>query len=107
MAIYSDDLVLEKNTSIKDKVFNDKEKQYHVIFHNDDYTDAGFVVIALMFVFGKSEEEAIELMRSIDSSDKGIVGTYSLKMAMQKIDMVEALKEKYNQPLVVDWEEAM
>ena len=63
-----------------------KEPQrYKVIIHNDDFTTMDFVVMILVEVFLKSQEEAEALMLQVHHSDKAVVGIYSYDIAVSKV----------------------
>ncbi len=59
-------------------------RRYKVIIYNDDFTTMEFVVLILMQVFMKSEEEANALMLQVHHSDKAVVGIYSYDIAVSK-----------------------
>ena len=59
-------------------------RRYKVIIFNDDFTTMEFVVMILVQVFLKSEEEANALMLQVHHSDKAVVGIYSYDIAVSK-----------------------
>ena len=59
-------------------------RRYKVVIHNDDFTTMEFVVMILVQVFLKSEEEANVLMLQVHHSDKAVVGIYSYDIAVSK-----------------------
>ena len=61
-------------------------RRYKVVIHNDDFTTMDFVVMILMQVFFKSEEEANALMLRVHHSDKAVVGIATSK-ARKATDM--------------------
>lgn len=87
--------------------FNDlgNEKQYAVIFHNDDVTPFEFVIIALVVIFNKNEKDAVDLTMNIHMSGKGVVGTYSLDEAYQRVDALDLFKKEAGYDLLVTVEE--
>ena len=59
-------------------------RRYKVIIYNDDFTAMDFVVMVLVQVFFKSEEEANALMLKVHHSDKAVVGIYTYDIAVSK-----------------------
>lgn len=57
---------------------------WNVIVLNDDFTPMEFVVICLMTIFNKTQEQAIRIMLNIHEQGKGIAGTYTHDIALTK-----------------------
>ena len=74
-------------------------RKYRVIIYNDDFTTMDFVVMILMEVFLKTEEEAHELMLRVHHSDKAEVGIYSYDIAMSKATKATAMAREQGYPL--------
>lgn len=55
-----------------------------VVFFNDDYTEADFVVQVLMEIFHKSAGEAMTLMIEANDNGQAIVGVYALDVAVTR-----------------------
>lgn len=72
---------------------------YDVIIHNDDFTTMDFVVMILMDIFQKSEEDAIQLMLYVHESGEAIAGTYILDIAESKADKATKLARDNGFPL--------
>lgn len=104
MPNFNDECVLERDSKTKKK--HEHPKMWNVIMLNDDITPMDFVVIALVTIFDKSPEEAMKIMISIHTSDKGIVGTYTLEDADRRLCLLDAMKEECNVPLLAVIEEA-
>lgn len=74
-------------------------KRYKVIIYNDDFTTMEFVVMILVQVFLKSEEEANALMLQVHHSDKAVVGIYSYDIAVSKANKAMRMAREQNYPL--------
>ena len=79
---------------------------YNVLIHNDDFTSMEFVVFILLTVFGRSEDEAIELMLKVHQQGVGIVGLYTYEIAEMKVAKVTSLAQANEFPLLCTIEEA-
>src|SRR5438132_308141 len=79
---------------------------YNVLIHNDDFTSMEFVVFILLTVFGRSEDEAIELMLKVHQEGVGIVGLYTYEIAEMKVAKVTSLAQANEFPLLCTIEEA-
>ena len=78
---------------------------YNVLIHNDDFTSMEFVVFILLTVFGRSEDEAIELMLKVHQEGVGIVGLYTYEIAEMKVAKVTSLAQANEFPLLCTIEE--
>ncbi|WP_175403754.1 ATP-dependent Clp protease adaptor ClpS [Caminibacter mediatlanticus] len=74
-------------------------KLYKVILLNDDYTTFDFVIEILKTVFGKSEEDAINLTLKVDREGSAVVGLYPYEIALMKVDKVHKLARSAGYPL--------
>ena len=74
-------------------------RQYKVIIYNDDFTTMEFVVMILVQVFFKSEEEAQTLMLQVHHSDKAVVGIYSYDIAASKVNKATRMAREQGFPL--------
>ena len=74
-------------------------RRYKVIIYNDDFTTMEFVVIILIRVFFKSEEEAKALMLKVHHSDKAVVGIYSYDIALSKAQKAITMARENGFPL--------
>jgi ATP-dependent Clp protease adaptor protein ClpS len=81
-------------------------KMYRVIIHNDHYTTMDFVVEVLVSIFHKPAAEATMLMMDVHKKGRGIVGAYTLDIAMTKITQVHTLASLRGFPLKCSYEEA-
>jgi len=74
-------------------------KKYGVYILNDDYTPWNFVVMTLMKIFNKSEEEANQLTMSVHNSGQGLCGIYTKEIAQTKVANAMEFAALNNQPL--------
>lgn len=72
---------------------------YNVIVLNDDFTSMNFVVMILVTVFQKSEENAVKIMLDIHKKGSGLAGTYSKDIAETKIQLVHNKAREAGFPL--------
>jgi ATP-dependent Clp protease adaptor protein ClpS len=96
------DAILEQSADTR--TMKKHPDMYHVIFYNDDFTAMEFVVAVLNDVFQMSVEQAFMVMLAIHTQGKGIVGTYTREEAYRRVELVDAMKAEYNQPLIVNVE---
>lgn len=82
-----------QNTNIKEP------RRYKVIIYNDDFTTMEFVVMILVQVFLKSEEEAQSLMLLVHHSDKAVVGIYTYDIAISKVHKATTMAREQGYPL--------
>lgn len=81
-------------------------KMYKVIILNDDYTPMDFVVHVLRRFFGKTEEQATEIMLDVHKKGAGVAGVYSLEIAEMKVMQVNHYAQMNQHPLKSTLEEA-
>jgi ATP-dependent Clp protease adaptor protein ClpS len=72
---------------------------YKVILLNDDYTTFDFVIEVLKSIFGKTEEEAINLTLKVDREGSAVVGLYPYEIAEMKVSKVHTLARNAGYPL--------
>jgi ATP-dependent Clp protease adaptor protein ClpS len=84
-------------------------RRYKVIMHNDDFTTMDFVVMVLVQVFLKSQQDAEALMLQVHRSHKAVVGIYSYDMATSKVKKATTMARSQGFPLrlTVEPEEAV
>lgn len=86
--------------------FKTKEPSlYNVIMHNDDETTMDFVVMVLVRIFHKSEQDAETVMLKIHNEGSAIVGAYSRDIAQSKANQTMALARQEGFPLSVTIQE--
>lgn len=76
-------------------------RRYKVIIHNDDFTTMDFVVMVLVQVFMKNQQEAEALMLQVHHSDKAVVGIYSYDIAVSKVHKATTLAREQGYPLLL------
>ncbi|HDQ41405.1 MAG TPA: ATP-dependent Clp protease adapter ClpS [Desulfonatronum sp.] len=83
----------------------DRPRRFKVLLHNDDYTTMEFVVHVLMTVFGKTQNEASQVMLKVHNEGVGICGVYTAEIAEAKVALVHHLARKNGFPLKCTMEE--
>ena len=77
----------------------DVPKMYKVILLNDDYTPMDFVVLVLRRFFGKTEEQATQVMLDVHKKGAGVAGVFTLEMAEMKTMQVNQFARMNQHPL--------
>jgi len=72
---------------------------YRVLLLNDDYTPMEFVVHVLERFFGKSIEEATEIMLHVHHNGVGECGIYTYEIAETKVTLVMDFARQNKHPL--------
>jgi ATP-dependent Clp protease adaptor protein ClpS len=70
-----------------------------VLLLNDNRTTMEFVVLVLEEIFGKTRDEAIRLVVSIDHDGSGVCGTYAPEQAWNIAETVTQLARQNHYPL--------
>ena len=96
----------ESDSEVLDKVDLQEPGMYNVLLLNDNYTTMDFVVAVLMQIFGKTSEQAMDIMLSVHEHGKGIAGTYVQDIAETKSNMVHKAAKEYGFPLKTKIERA-
>lgn len=97
----------EGDTAIApDKPKLKKPPMYKVIMHNDDYTPMDFVVEVLMTYFNHDHDNALQIMLTVHTRGKAVVGTYTAQIAETKVQMVNDHARAHQHPLLCTMEEA-
>ena len=87
------------NTLIEDKVEVKKPSFYQVLIMNDDYTPMEFVILVLEKYFGKSRNEATQIMLHVHKKGIGVCGLYPYEIAETKVVQVMDFAKKNEHPL--------
>ena len=74
-------------------------RRYMVVIYNDDFTTMEFVVMILVQIFLKNQEEAEALMLQVHHSDKAVVGIYSYDIAVSKARKATSMAREQGYPL--------
>lgn len=77
-------------------------RRYKVIVLNDDFTTFDFVIMVMMTVFLKTEEEAYEIAESTHINQSAIVGIYTLDIARSRVDKATKMARDAGFPLKFD-----
>ncbi len=88
---------VETETRSKTKI--KKPSKYAVLILNDDYTAWQFVVMTLIKIFNKTEEEANIITKHVHSGGEGICGIYSKEVAESKVQASLEFSKINKQPL--------
>lgn len=91
---------------IKERIKTQKPSLYKVLLHNDDYTTMEFVVHVLMRYFGKSENEANDVMLEVHHAGIGVAGVYTYEIAETKVLLVTEEAKRKQFPLKVTMEKS-
>ncbi|BAH75864.1 ATP-dependent Clp protease adaptor protein ClpS [Solidesulfovibrio magneticus RS-1] len=89
--------------SVEDEVR--EPRQFKVMLHNDDYTTMEFVVLVLVSVFRKNENEATQIMLNVHNTGVGVCGIYTAEVAELKVSLVHRLAKENGYPLRCSMEE--
>lgn len=76
-----------------------KPPMYRVLLLNDDFTPMDFVVYVLERIFGRSRQEATDIMLSVHQKGVGTAGVYTYEIAETKVDQVMVLARQHEHPL--------
>ncbi len=76
-----------------------KPSMYKVLMLNDDYTPMEFVIYVLERFFGKSREEATQIMLHVHNRGVGICGVFTYEVAETKATQVMDAARKEGHPL--------
>jgi ATP-dependent Clp protease adaptor protein ClpS len=72
---------------------------YKVILLNDDYTPMEFVVDVIQRFFGRSREQATQIMLKVHTEGAGICGVYPHEIAETKMNQVMQHAQQHQHPL--------
>ena len=89
--------------SVEDEVR--EPRQFKVMLHNDDYTTMEFVVLVLVSVFRKNENEATQIMLNVHNTGVVVCGIYTAEVAELKVSLVHRLAKENGYPLRCSMEE--
>ena len=81
-----------------------KPPMYKVIMLNDDYTPMEFVVHVLQEFFGRSADEATQIMLNVHQRGVGVCGVYSFEIAESKAQKTIDYARKNDHPLQLQLE---
>lgn len=81
-------------------------RMFVVILLNDDYTPMEFVILVLRRFFGKTDEQATQIMLDVHRKGAGLAGVYTLEVAEMKTMQVNQFAQMHQHPLKCTMEEA-
>ena len=74
-------------------------RKYNVIILNDDFTTFEFVIMVVMTVFGKTQEEACNIAETSHIHQRATIGSYTLDIAGSKVAKATAMARAEGFPL--------
>lgn len=89
----------ESGVDLKTKPKTKRPSMYKVLMLNDDYTPMEFVIHVLERFFGKTHEEATDIMLSVHQTGVGVCGVYTYEVAEMKVTRVMDLARQNQHPL--------
>lgn len=89
----------ESGTALLTRTRPQKPPMYRVLLLNDDFTPMDFVVQVLQKFFGKSVQEATEIMMHVHRKGVGVCGAYTYEVAETKVAAVLAHARAHEHPL--------
>ncbi|MDC9701335.1 MAG: ATP-dependent Clp protease adapter ClpS [Alphaproteobacteria bacterium] len=94
-----DDADIQSVLNRKVKPKTQRPQLHKVLLVNDDHTPMDFVVHVLKTLFGKENEEAMEVMLRVHHDGSGVCGIYTYEIAETKVQEVKELALKSHYPL--------
>ena len=77
-------------------------KKYKVFILNDDFTTFEFVIMVMMTVFRKTQQQAEDIASTTHIHQKAKVGTYTLDIARSKVAKATEMARAENFPLTFE-----
>ena len=90
------------NTTVK--AISGEPGKHRVIVLNDDFTTFEFVIMVMMAVFQKTQQQAEEIATTTHFHQKAKVGTYTLDIARSKVAKATEMARTENFPLTFEIE---
>ena len=91
------ELQKQRRTTLKERPL--EPRKYNVIVLNDDFTTFEFVIMIMMTVFRKTEQQAEDIASTTHMHQKAKVGTYTLDIARSKVAKATEMARAENFPL--------
>ncbi len=88
-----------QHSSTAEKAKVKKPPLYAVLLINDDYTPMEFVIEVLQKFFGKTEEEATQVMLQVHEKGQGVCGIFTREVAETKAARVVQYAQEHQYPL--------
>jgi ATP-dependent Clp protease adaptor protein ClpS len=96
---YDDTETPSGDVATKTRTKTQRPSLYKVLLLNDDYTPMEFVVLVLQRFFGKSAEEATQIMLHVHQKGVGVCGVYTYEIAETKVAQVIEFARQHQHPL--------
>ncbi len=90
---------LKKQSGTRLRERPQEPRKYRVSVLNDDFTTFEFVIMVMMKVFLKTEQEATAIAETTHIHQKATVGRYSYDIARSKVAKATAMARAENFPL--------
>lgn len=94
-----DEPPFEIDVVVRPRTRTRKPSMFTVLMLNDDYTPMEFVVHVLERFFGKSRDEATDIMLEVHQHGVGVCGVFTYEVAESKVAHVMDLARKNQHPL--------
>jgi ATP-dependent Clp protease adaptor protein ClpS len=94
-----DDVPSKGEVATKTRPKTQRPSLYKVLLLNDDYTPMEFVVTVLERFFGKSREDATQIMLHVHQRGVGVCGIYTFEVAETKVTQVVEFAREHQHPL--------
>ena len=101
----TDDDVIELTPKTEEIIELDEPKMFGVVFFNDNYTDARFVIEVVQRNFNLSAEAAYAFMSYVHDNGKGAIYAFTKDVAEMKSAAVNEQARQRGYPLTTDIEE--
>lgn len=87
-----------ERTRSDNRIEPETPRMYKVLLLNDHYTTVDFVIWVLMEVFGRSGNDAYEIMLDVHHRGRGLAGVYTRDIAQSKADRTMKLARENGMP---------
>lgn len=75
--------------------------RYQLVLHDDDFTVRDFVFEVLRKQFDKSDAEIVAIINTVKQAGTGVIGSYELKTALDKIEKATRMARTGQYPLKI------
>lgn len=96
---------MQNESVIKDRYMYAEPPMYNVVFLDDDVTTVQFVEAVLIHHFGKSKKQAKQIVDTINTAHRAVVGTFYQDIAETKAKLVIDIARENNYPFQAITEE--
>lgn len=93
---------LQKQAHANTRAVPREPRKHRVIVLNDDFTTFEFVIMVMMTVFRKTQEEAYEIAETTHINQKATVGSYSRDIAESRVAKATGMARAEGFPLKFD-----